>query len=96
MISTTVFDNFYKKQWQAKTYTWVQKIAQLRNKKNHDISAKPNIGLGNITILSFIVTLTLSWPDFPTDMYHCAKNTFIKLTILVKPIKLHIKMFLTS
>ena len=27
-------------------------------------------------------------------MYHCAENMFIKLTVLVTPIKLHVKMFL--
>ena len=32
--------------------------------------------------------LILSWPDFPPDMHSCAENVFIKLTILVTPIKL--------
>ena len=40
--------------------------------------------------------LTLLWPDFLTDMQHCAKNVFIKPTILVIPIKLNTKMFLIS
>ena len=35
-------------------------------------------------------------PDFPMDMYHCAENVFIKLTILVTPIKLYTKMFLIN
>ena len=37
--------------------------------------------------------LTLSWPDFLTDMRDCAENVFIKLTILVTPIRLYTKMF---
>ena len=35
--------------------------------------------------------LTLSWPDFLTDMHDCAENVFIKLTILVTPIRLYAK-----
>ena len=40
--------------------------------------------------------LTLLWPDFPTDMQHCAENVFVKSTIPVTPIKLHTKMLLIS
>ena len=35
------------------------------------------------SILSWVQDLTtLSGPDFPTDMQHCAENVFIKSTIL--------------
>ena len=33
------------------------------------------------TVFNLTIYLTLSWPDFPTDMHDCAKNVYIKLTI---------------
>ena len=51
------------------------------------------VKLDNFDIAVF---LTLLWPDFPTDMHSCTENVFIKLTILVTPIKLYVKMFLIS
>ena len=47
-------------------------------------------------LMKYHIIFNPSWPDFPTDMHDCAEDVFIKLTILVTPIKLYTKMFLIS
>ena len=46
----------------------------------HKITRKPTLGVFLMQNSKHVV-LTLSWPDFPMDIYHCAESVFIKLTI---------------